>query len=91
MIYLLLINPAATFYTIINGQMGGSAPTAKMAGYFGMQSTGFVMENWIIISIVIQLSIAALMIWWLSRQWSRLSAGADRRRQLRKGINHGNH
>ena len=23
-----------------------------MAGYFGMQSTGFVMENWIIISIV---------------------------------------
>ena len=62
-IYLLLINPAATFYTIINGQMGGSAPTAKMAGYFGMQSTGFVMENWIIISIVIQLSIAALMIW----------------------------
>ena len=62
-IYLLLINPAATFYTIINGQMGGSAPTAKMAGSFGMQSTGFVMENWIIISIVIQLSIAALMIW----------------------------
>ena len=59
----MLINPAATFYTIINGQMGGSAPTAKMAGYFGMQSTGFVMENWIIISIVIQLSIAALMIW----------------------------
>lgn len=90
-IYLLLINPAATFYTIINGQMGGSAPTAKMAGYFGMQSTGFVMENWIIISIVIQLSIAALMIWVAIKQWSRLSAGADRRRQLRKGINHGNH
>ena len=62
-IYLLLLNPAATFYTIINGQMGGSTPTAKMAGYFGMQSTGFVMKNWIIISIVIQLAIAALMIW----------------------------
>ena len=62
-IYLLLLNPAATFYTIINGQLGGSTPAAKMAGYFGMQSTGFVMENWIIISIVIQLAIAALMIW----------------------------
>ena len=28
-----------------------------------MQSTGFVMKNWIIISIMIQLAIAALMIW----------------------------
>lgn len=62
-IYLLLLNPAATFYAIISGQMGGSTPTAKMAGSFGMPSTGFVMEHWIFLSIAIQLILALLMIW----------------------------
>lgn len=59
--YLLLLNPAATFLAIINGQTGGSAPLAKIQNYFGVTDINFVMDNWIIISILIQLALAFLM------------------------------
>ena len=45
--YLLLLNPASTFLAILNG----------------MTATNFVTENWVIVSILIQLALAALLIY----------------------------
>lgn len=60
--YLLLLNPAATFLAIISGQTEGGRAVADICSYFGMSSYGFVMDNWIIISILIQVVLAGIMI-----------------------------
>lgn len=61
--YLLLLNPAATFLAILNRQSGGNGPLTKMKTYFGMTDTNFIMDHWVLISILIQLALAVLMIY----------------------------
>lgn len=61
--YLLLLNPAATFLAILSGQTGGNTPLTKMRSYFGMTATNVVTDNWVFISILIQLALAVLMIY----------------------------
>lgn len=61
--YLLLLNPAATFIAILNGQMGGNTSVARLRGYFGVTEVNFVTDHWVIISIMIQLALAVLMIY----------------------------
>ncbi len=60
--YLLLLNPAATFLAIISGQTEGGKAVAEICSYFGMNPDGFVMDNWVIISIMIQVALACIMI-----------------------------
>lgn len=62
MFYLLLLNPAATFLAIISRQAEGSKAVAELGGYFGMNVSGFVMDNWVIISIMLQAALACVMI-----------------------------
>ena len=59
--YLFLFNPAVTFFAILSGQAGGR-PMTKMCSEFGMEYSGFVLEHWIPISILIQLVLAAALI-----------------------------
>ena len=59
--YLFLFNPAVTFFAILSGQAGGR-PMTKMCSEFGMEYSGFVLEHWISISILIQLVLAAALI-----------------------------
>lgn len=61
--YLYLINPAVTFFGLIEGQVGGSRPMTEMCSMFGMENTGFLMDHWIGISIMIQLVVGAVLIW----------------------------
>ena len=61
--YLLLLNPVSTFLAILNGQAGGNTPLSKLKSSFGMTATNFVTENWVIVSILIQLALAALLIY----------------------------
>ena len=58
-VYLMLINPAATFYTIINGQAGSGSGVEGLCRTFGIVQKGWVIENWVFISILLQLLIAA--------------------------------
>lgn len=57
-VYLLLMNPAATFYAIISGQAGSGSGVDKLCQAFGIVQKGWVMENWVLISIVLQLAVA---------------------------------
>ena len=69
-VYLLLMNPAATFYAIISGQAGSGSGVDKLCKAFGIVQKGWVMENWVLISIVLQLAVAAcllaLVIWFVN-------------------------
>ncbi|MBS6952540.1 MAG: ABC transporter permease subunit [Enterocloster asparagiformis] len=61
-IYLLLINPAATFYAIISGQAGSGSGVDKLCRAFGIVQKSWVIENWVLISIVLQLAVAGCLL-----------------------------
>lgn len=61
-VYLLLLNPAITFYTMINGQAGSGSVRTTLESWFGSQPYNFVIENWTLISLILQIAAAALII-----------------------------
>lgn len=83
--YLLLLNPAATFMAILDRQMGGSGSLTKMKSYFGMTNNNFIMDNWIIISILIQLALAVLMIYMAVRCVEPVKLRHRNRKQKQSG------
>ena len=58
---ILLINPAMTCYSMIQGQTGIGSELARFVGQFGILSD-FVVNNWFVISIVAQLLISLILI-----------------------------
>lgn len=62
LIYLLLINPAATFYVTVSGQTGEGG-VEGLCRSFGALPQGWIMENWVVASVVLQLAVSALLIW----------------------------
>lgn len=61
-LYLLLINPVATFYVMISGQAGDNQVTGNLSRWFGPHPENFVMKNWVLISILIQLVLSAVFL-----------------------------
>ena len=61
-LYLLLLNPAATFYAMINGQTGDNQVVRSLNSWFGPHPDNFVMEHWVVLSIFIQLALAVLFM-----------------------------
>ena len=61
-LYLLLLNPVATFYAMINGQTGDSQVIRSLNSWFGPHPDNFIMENWVVLSIFIQLFLAAIFM-----------------------------
>lgn len=61
-IYLLLLNPAVTFYTMINGQAGTGSVSDSLERFFGSLPDNFIMHHWTLISLGIQIILAAVLI-----------------------------
>lgn len=61
-LYLLLLNPVATFYVMINGQAGDNQVMSGLGSWFGPHPTNMVMDHWVLISILIQLALAAVFL-----------------------------
>lgn len=61
-IYFLLLNPAVTFYTIINAQAGSGSIIETLGQWFGSQPDNLIMAHWTKVSMVCQLLIAAILI-----------------------------
>lgn len=59
-LYLLLLNPVATFYVMINDQAGDNQVMKSLNSWFGPHPESFIMENWVVLSILIQLVLAAI-------------------------------
>ncbi|WP_124067043.1 ABC transporter permease subunit [Clostridium sp. E02] len=61
-LYLLLLNPVATFYVMISTQTGDNKVVTSLNNWFGPHPGNFIMENWVLLSIIIQLILAALFL-----------------------------
>ncbi|WP_367567591.1 ABC transporter permease [Lacrimispora sp.] len=62
-LYLLLINPVATFYVMISRQTGDNNQVLKsLTNVFGPHPESFVLDNWVVLSILIQLLLAAVFL-----------------------------
>lgn len=62
LIYLLLINPAATFYAVIRGQTGQGSGTDAVISAFGISRENWITGHWIGLSIVLQLAAAGIFL-----------------------------
>ncbi len=61
-VYLLLLNPVATFAEILGGQVTGGAGVLSIQEYFGSYETGVLARYWVPISLAVQSVVAVLVI-----------------------------
>lgn len=62
-VYLLLLNPAATFYVTISGQVGSVSAMTQITRWFGARTGNIIMENWNLFSMGLQLLLAVVFLW----------------------------
>lgn len=63
LLYLMLLNPAVTFYVTINGQVGNNQVLNNITRWFGERPANLVTENWNLFSIGLQLVVAVIFLW----------------------------
>jgi ABC-type transport system involved in multi-copper enzyme maturation permease subunit len=61
-LYLLLLNPVATFYVMINSQAGDNQVLKSLNSWFGPHPQNGIMNHWVVLSIFIQLLLAAIFL-----------------------------
>ncbi len=61
-VWLLLLNPVATFAEILTDQVSGGAGVLEIGSFFGSRTGGFLVENWILVSLLIQSVLAIALI-----------------------------
>lgn len=61
-IYLLLLNPAVTFYAVINEQAGSNQAMDRLSEWFGAQPSNFVMDHWVGISMGLQIILSLVLV-----------------------------
>ena len=61
-LYLMLLNPAATFYSIIRNQTGMNSVVSTASQWFGYHESSWITGHWIFVSIAVQLATALLFI-----------------------------
>ncbi|RZT02856.1 ABC transporter permease [Cuneatibacter caecimuris] len=77
--YLLLCNPAVTFYIVVNEQAGDRGALPTLLQNLGAVPNGWITEQWVPVSLVIQMLIAMLLLWMAARLIDPLS-GKSRKR-----------
>ena len=60
--YLLLFNPAVTFYYVLQEQSGSRGALTEIAGWLGIRGGGWFSGHWVMASIAVQLLTAVLLI-----------------------------
>ena len=63
LLYLMLLNPAVTFYVTINGQVGNDQVVNNITRWFGERPANVVTDRWNLFSIGVQLALAVLFLW----------------------------
>lgn len=61
-LYLLLVNPAVTFYAMINGQAGSGEIRLVFEQWFGATAENFVTAHWVGVSLLVQLLLASVLV-----------------------------
>lgn len=58
----MLLNPAATFYSIIRNQTGMNSVVSTASQWFGCHESSWITGHWVFVSIAVQLVTALLFI-----------------------------
>ena len=61
-VYLLLLNPAATFAEILGNQVSGGAGILSIRSFFGANANGVLVRYWIPLSMLVQSIVASAVI-----------------------------
>lgn len=61
-LYLMLFNPAVTFWGLINDQAGNQQTLQSILDQFGARSSNILIDHWIGISVVCQLALALFFL-----------------------------
>lgn len=61
-IYLLLLNPAVTYISLIYSQVSNGDFISTVTTVYAPLESGFVMENWILVSLLIQCVVSVLFL-----------------------------
>ncbi len=62
-VYLLLFNPVMTFCEILRGQVSGITENISLERFLGSRPDNFVTQNWVFVSIGLQIAVSLLLIW----------------------------
>lgn len=87
--YLLLLNPAATFYTVMNGPAKSGMGIESMCRIMGVQFQGWIMEHWVLASILLQLALSGSLLFFAVRCVSPVKRGRSLRAERNKEKNKG--
>ena len=68
MIFLLLLNPAVTFYGLISAQVGSSYAVAELCASFGVTAEGGIFEWWVPLSMALQLLFSIVFLYLAGRR-----------------------
>ena len=61
-LYLMLFNPAVTFYSIISRETGADVGRGAVSQWFGYHETGFLTEHWVPVSMAVQFLTAVFLM-----------------------------
>lgn len=61
-VYLLLLNPVATFAEILGNQVSGGAGILSIRSFFGANADGILVRYWIPLSMLVQSVVASAVI-----------------------------
>ena len=62
MVYLLLMNPVATFAEILGNQVSGGAGMLSIRQFFGSRTDGFLVTYWVPLSLLVQIILSVGLI-----------------------------
>ena len=60
--YLLLLNPAVTFYVLINKQAGSNRVMEQFERHFGVLQAEWIGQHWVGISVILQIVLSILFL-----------------------------
>lgn len=71
--YILLLNPAVTFLGLINEQTGSTKAIVTILNGFGTYDNKFIAQNWIAISLTIQLAATIILTYFAANRINPLN------------------
>ena len=84
--YLLLTNPAVTFYVVVNEQAGDRGALPALLEWMGRQTGGWLAEYWVFLSLGIQMLLSFFFIWLSARMLDPVSGKKPRRPGKRASV-----
>ena len=74
LLYMLLVNPIATFAQVIGRLTAGNQSWVQVGTWFGNQADNSLISHWMGVSMALQMALAVLFVLWTVRSVERSNA-----------------